>query len=337
MLGDRATEEVDAALSMYMVAPVVSAVAALGLLTILTRRRNLPIDRPNERSLHATPVPRVGGLAIVPAIAVSWALVPGAVPWAVWGPALFLFALSFLDDAIDLPVMIRLLAHLLAAAVVAGFLVWPQAGFAAAFIAVLAISWMTNLYNFMDGSDGLAGGMTLIGFTAYAIAAWIGGAPAFAFACLAVACASLAFLCRNFHPARVFLGDAGSIPLGFLAASLGTVGWLDGLWPAWFPILVFSPFIVDATVTLIRRASRREKVWRAHRDHYYQRLVRLGWGHRRTAVAEYLLMTACAVAALMGLDRSVAAQIVLLAACAVAQFLLMLLIDRAWHRHEEEA
>ncbi len=98
------------------------------------------------------------------------------------------------------------------------------------------------------------------------------------------------------------MGDAGSIPLGFLAGALGVQGALAGAWPFWFPVLVFSPFIVDATVTLARRMVRREPFWRAHRAHYYQRLVLSGWSHRRVALGAYALMCAGAAAALAGVD-----------------------------------
>ena len=123
--------------------------------------------------------------------------------------------------------------------------------------------------------------------------------PAFVNLCIAASAA--AFLIANFHPARIFLGDAGSVPLGFLAAALGILGWEGGDWAWWFPLLVFSPFIADASATLARRLYTRERVWRPHRDHYYQRLVRLGWGHRRTALAEYVLMLACGAAGIAAL------------------------------------
>ena len=93
------------------------------------------------------------------------------------------------------------------------------------------------------------------------------------------------------------MGDAGSVSLGLLAAILGAAGWLQGIWSVWLPLLVFSPFITDATLTLLRRMARGEKFWRAHREHYYQKLVRMGWGHRGTALAEYGLMVACGLLA----------------------------------------
>ena len=121
----------------------------------------------------------------------------------------------------------------------------------------LAVAWITNLYNFMDGSDGLAGGMALDRLRRLRRGGVAGAATP-----RSPRCASrsprrrLAFLLHNFHPARIFLGDVGSIPLGFLAAALGIVGWRDDLWPLWFPVLVFGPFIADATLTLVRRVLR---------------------------------------------------------------------------------
>ncbi|MBU4499659.1 MAG: UDP-phosphate N-acetylglucosaminyl 1-phosphate transferase, partial [Gammaproteobacteria bacterium] len=191
--------------------------------------------------------------------------------------------------------------------------------------------WMTNLYNFMDGSDGLAGGMVAIGFGALALAAWLGGAPSLAMFCASIAAAALAFLRFNFPPARVFMGDAGSIPLGFLAAALGIDGAAHGVWPWLFPLLVFSPFIVDASVTLARRALRGEKIWRAHRSHYYQRVVLLGATHRQLALAAYALMLASAALAfvLLRVPQHTASLLILAAAI---YLLVFLTIDRRWYR-----
>ncbi|HKA40238.1 MAG TPA: glycosyl transferase, partial [Burkholderiales bacterium] len=134
----------------------------------------------------------------------------------------------------------------------------------------------------------------------------------------------------------IFMGDAGSVPLGFLAAALGLIGWLQRDWTWWFPFLVFSPFIVDASVTLARRLARREKVWQAHRDHYYQRLVRLGWGHGRTALAEYGVMFASGVAALAALALPPGRQAALLAALAASYLAMIVLVERAWRNAGEK-
>jgi UDP-N-acetylmuramyl pentapeptide phosphotransferase/UDP-N-acetylglucosamine-1-phosphate transferase len=144
-----------------------------------------------------------------------------------------------------------------------------------------------------------------------------------ALACCALASASVGFLIHNFPRARVFMGDAGSIPLGFLAGCFGTYGVIAGVWPVWFPLLVFSPFIVDATFTLAKRALRREAVWRAHRSHLYQRLVLAGWSHRRLALSAYALMAAAALSALAAARSEPMVQCGMIAVWVVAYLLLL--------------
>ena len=261
------------------------AVAFVVLRVLLARFGRFALDAPNERSLHTHPVPRTGGIALL--AGAGSALAFGVTElWLPMALAVALALLSFLDDVRGMPTLLRLALHLAAA----GALVWqlftPMNPLAMIALA-LAVAWITNLYNFMDGADGLAGGMALIGFGAYALAAGLAGRVPLAVLSLALAAAAAAFLLHNFHPARIFLGDVGSIPVGFLAGALGLVGWRDDAWPLWFPLLVFGPFIGDATITLLKRLARRERVWRAHRDHYYQRMVRMGLGHRGTALAGY--------------------------------------------------
>ena len=126
------------------------------------------------------------------------------------------------------------------------------------------------------------------------------------------------------------MGDAGSIPLGFLAAAMGIWGWQQAHWPGWFPLLVFSPFIVDASVTLIKRTLKREKIQTAHREHYYQRLVRIGWGHRNTAVLGYVLMFAAGVSAIWSLRQAEQFPWPLFLIWAGIYAALMLWLDRRW-------
>jgi UDP-N-acetylmuramyl pentapeptide phosphotransferase/UDP-N-acetylglucosamine-1-phosphate transferase len=251
-----------------------------------------------------------------------------------WNPLVTLLAaglaaLSFLDDRTDLPIAARFGAHAVAAAVFV-FAELDGVPFLAALVLVVAVMWMTNLYNFMDGSDGLAGGMALFGFGAYAVAAGLAGDVLLAAACATLAGCAAAFLVFNFHPARVFMGDAGSVPYGFLAGAIGLAGWHAGLWPLWFPVLVFAPFVVDSSVTLARRMLRREKFWRPHRSHYYQRLVQLGWGHRLTAIGEYALMLASGAAAVWGSRQAAEEQFAVLFVAAVVYAVLGLQVDRAW-------
>jgi UDP-N-acetylmuramyl pentapeptide phosphotransferase/UDP-N-acetylglucosamine-1-phosphate transferase len=306
------------------------------VLSWLLRRGRLPMDHPNERSLHVTPTPRIGGLGIMAGVGVVAAWLAGAgLLQAVLPVVLAAFALaavSVLDDVRGLPVALRFLAHFVAA--VACLLALGLSGWAL-LAGTLAVVWVTNLYNFMDGSDGLAGGMAAIGFGALGLAAWLGGAPGLAVFCAAIAAAALAFLRFNFPPARVFMGDAGSIPLGFMAATLGIVGAMQQVWPWLFPLLVFSPFIVDASVTLTWRALRGERIWRAHRSHYYQRVVLLGASHRQLAVAAYALMLALAALAfaLLFLPQHGAAVLILSAA---SYLLIFLAIDRRWHHNHND-
>jgi len=290
----------------------------------------LALDEPNARSLHTASVPRVGGLALVPVVAAAWW-------WLDVAPLLLLLmlalaAISYVDDRRGLPVALRFGAHVGAAVA----FVWNTHSDATWWYVlpiVVGMVWMINLYNFMDGSDGLAGGMALFGFFGYGVAASISGATQLAEMSFTVASASLAFLCFNYHPARLFLGDVGSITIGFLAAALGLQGWVTGLWPWWFPPLVFLPFVADATVTLLRRLLRGEKVWQAHREHYYQRLVRMGWGHRRTALVEYCLMAASGGSALALLHASSRVQVAALILWCALLAALMLIIDRRWRAH----
>lgn len=293
-------------------------------------RAAIALDRPNERSLHSQPIPRVGGLGIM-AGALPALLLSGA-PWVLPAAALMLSVVSFADDRKGLPIGMRFGAHFAAAgALLAWGLPSAGSGWLLPVIAV-AIVWMTNLYNFMDGSDGLAGGMALFGFGTYALAALAAGDAGLAAGAAGVAAAAGAFLVFNFHPARVFMGDAGSIPLGFLAAAFGLAGWGRGHWPLWFPVVVFGPFAADATITLLRRMLRRERFWRPHRSHYYQRLVQLGWGHRRTALAAYGLMGLSAAAALSARGQGLGLQVAVLALLAVVYCVAGIAVDVAWGR-----
>lgn len=314
--------------------PLAAFLACWVLLSALLRRRHvLPMDHPNDRSLHEAPTPRIGGLGIMAGVAAASVWLADVALLPVVLGAFALAGVSLLDDVRGLPVRVRFLAHFVAAAAclfALGLTGW------ALLAGTLAVVWMTNLYNFMDGSDGLAGGMAAIGFGALALAAGLGGAPELAAFCAAIAAAALAFLYFNFPMARLFMGDAGSIPLGFLAATLGILGARQGVWPWAFPLLVFSPFIVDASVTLARRALRGEKVWQAHRSHYYQRVVLLGASHCQLAVAAWGLMQAMAgLAFALRAWPHYAPGLLILSAVLYAS--IFLAIDRRWRHIRNES
>ena len=316
-------------------APLLSAVLCVFALALAAVRllctdalSRLVVDVPNDRSLHTVPTPRTGGLGLMAAAAVGWLLFAGNALPVVAGLAALLALVFLIDDVRSLPVLPRFAAQFAAAiAFVAtsgpypGLLLIPL---------VLGIVWSANLYNFMDGSNGFAGGMTLFGFAIYSAAAYLEGAPGLSLAAGILAAAAAGFLVWNFDPARIFLGDAGAIPLGFLAATIANTGWRQGVWPFWVPLLVFSPFAIDATVTLAQRAFRREKLSEAHRSHYYQRLVQSGWGHRRLSLAAYVLMAAAGGSALALRHAPAAAVWALLLAWTGIYAAIAVTIDRRW-------
>ena len=280
------------------------------------------IDYPNDRSLHVEPTPRSGGVAILASVmigltmaTIGFAVFPtstvflpkGLASAGLWaaGSIALVTTVSVLDDRAGLSVGVRFAAQAIAASIVvwgAGLMLhfFPipaiktvELGWLAAPVSVVFLLWMTNLYNFMDGMDGFAGGMTTLGFGFLAYFGWRAGHPFMLLTTIVVAMTALGFLFHNFPPARIFMGDVGSIPLGFTGGTLMLVGLREGVFDFWVPILIFSPFILDATVTVLRRAWQRKRIWEAHRDHYYQRLVLSGWSHRQTVLAEYGIMTLC--------------------------------------------
>jgi UDP-N-acetylmuramyl pentapeptide phosphotransferase/UDP-N-acetylglucosamine-1-phosphate transferase len=318
----------------------VAAAAALGcgaILAILLKTGlawRLATDIPNARSLHERPTPRVGGWGVVPAVSIAaWLCAPKL--WLVAICLLFLAAVSQLDDRRGLPARVRFAAHFLAVAVL--IVAYPAAvpWWCLAVLSILLV-WLVNLYNFMDGSDGLAGGMAVFGFGAYAVAASLGEQPAreLALVSAATAGAAIGFLAFNFHPARIFLGDAGSIPLGFLAGALGYWGWRSNTWAIWFPAMCFAPFIGDASVTLLWRLMRGEKFWEAHREHYYQRMIRAGAGHARTATCWYLVMLVGTILAVFALGLPVPGQWMVVLLWVVALAVAGAVVDARWRRFQ---
>lgn len=268
------------------------------------------MDRPNERSSHTVPVPRGGGLGILPPLAaglgwVAWTLEPNLLlPIA---GALGLAAISFLDDLQPLPPGPRLLAQFFGAGLVIAALpsepFLPIHGapwyFIERGIALLALIWFINLTNFMDGIDGITGvEMASLGLGGALIALMLGLQPGSTLpsAGLILAGAALGFLVWNWHPAKLFMGDVGSIPLGLLSGWLLYELALAGALAA--AITLPLVYAVDATATIIRRARKGEKIWEAHRTHAYQRATRNGLTHSgvslRIAAANCVLIALAA-------------------------------------------
>lgn len=278
------------------------------------------LDHPNDRSLHSAPVSRTGGIAICGSLFVGlmmlWlgfdiALLPRQVVYGV----VIIAILAIFEDRLGLSPLIRLCVQLGAALLLVsdGFLMHgelvpgvnlPSELAVSVLIAVTMTLWLINLYNFMDGMDGFAGGMAVIGFGALAGLGMLKGDMHFATAALIICTAVAGFLWFNFPPAKIFMGDTGSTTLGFLVAAFAIWASRAKIADLWLTLLIFSPFIMDASVTLLRRLVQGKPVWQAHRSHYYQRLVQIGWGHRRTVVVEYVVMLFCAISALFIYDKS---------------------------------
>jgi len=325
--------------SPWLAMAAAAALSALALALLQHVRAHLPLDQPIDRSLHRQPVLRAGGVAIwvgfVPVAFVLRAQFESAALWlAAFGAVV---AVSIADDWRGVRPGVRLVVHALAALAISVSVFHRDAsdGLSASDgiiigLAAFAIVWSANLFNFMDGSDGLAAFMATCGFGAYGATALHAGEPADIY--LALAAATLPFLVMNLPPARVFMGDGGSVPLGFLAAAFGLVGIRAQTWPGWFPLLVFLPFIADTLVTIIRRVAARENLFRAHKTHYYQRLHRMGAGHAGTLLVYGALVAGTSASAYLALAMNPAAGWQVLGAWTVAIGGFFAGIDYHWRR-----
>ncbi len=288
-------------LAIIAAATALASAAFVGLVRLQLLRHDI-LDRPNERSSHDVPTPRGGGLGVLAALLPAWVAIPFFLPaasaadtvmtslWVIPLAALLLAGVSWVDDLVTIGPLPRLGAQFAAAlagaffidgAVFQGLLPGPVD----MIIAAIGWVWFMNLFNFMDGIDGISGveasaigiGLLLVGMA--------GPLPLDAThgQSLAIAAAAAGFLVWNWPPARIFLGDSGSVPLGFL------LGWLllslaaSGAWHAAAILPLY--YLADATITLFRRIARGEKFWHAHRDHFYQAAIRRGLSHARVSTA----------------------------------------------------
>lgn len=248
------------------------------------------IDRPNERSSHDRPTPRGGGLAIVLAVLAAAWLVPTGGPdrwWLALLTALPIALLGLLDDRFGLSARLRLGVQLAAAlayvTALAGGLFPAASAAVPALLAALAIAWACNLFNFMDGIDGIAGMEALF---ICSVAGWLiwPQDPALATLLWVIAAGAAGFLVWNWSPARIFMGDVGSAFLGFLIAAIALLTIARGLitLPVW--IILWALFLADSGVTLVRRIARGEQWWTAHRSHAYQHLSRRLGSHAKVTL-----------------------------------------------------
>jgi Fuc2NAc and GlcNAc transferase len=275
-----------------------SALITAGLRGLLGRHGLM--DLPNARSSHAVPVPRGGGLAIVVVFlsAVVWALekrlIPDRLAWALIGGGLAIAIVGFLDDRFRLTAWPRIIVHSLAAA----WAVWcldpmPAAqfsnsgdfwGWAPKCAAFAALVWLTNLFNFMDGIDGLAGMEAVCVSGLGAVLLVRVGLPNIAQLLLMLCATCLGFLVWNWPPAKLFMGDVGS---GFLGFALGTLVLFSSRESSklfWTWLILLATFVVDATVTLLRRMLLGARWFEAHRSHAYQHAAQGFGSHKKVTL-----------------------------------------------------
>ena len=276
------------------------SLSVTGLVRSYALGRDL-MDHPNDRSSHTVPTPRGGGLAILVAIAagvaVAWAA--GAIPLQM-GVTLVtgmgvLGAVGWLDDARGVPPLTRFVIHVLVGggtvAAVGGFPILHLGdleitlGYVGSVLATLGVVWAINLFNFMDGIDGIAGSQAVLIFGVAAALLFSRGAVSLALVAAIFASANLGFLVWNWPPAKIFMGDVGSGAVGYLVAALALMADRERSVPVVVFAILGGVFIFDATVTLVRRSVRGKHPAEAHRDHAYQRMTRAWGGHSPVTLA----------------------------------------------------
>lgn len=279
-------------------------------------------DIPNERSLHTGTARRGGGIAIIMTVAAiaGWLWVPEPGKW-LWqliiGASLLGYAvIGLLDDRNCLSISQRLAAQgifaggLFVAAIQLGwilsadhFLIFKHTLPLPLWLLLPALGlwllWMVNLFNFMDGIDGLAAVQAVV--AAFTLGFWFfaSGETFLGLVNFSVGGGALAFAFFNCSPARVFLGDVGSLSLGAWFGWMSILGAISGKLPFEAFLLLYGLFVFDASYTLVVRIIRGEDWWRGHRSHLYQRLVRAGWSHKQvSAVSLAGCITLAALASL---------------------------------------
>lgn len=255
----------------------------------LTKRQ--VIDVPNQRSSHKTITPRGGGLAILLVFlpfVILWPLVEGTLNFYLYHfllPIIGLAIVSGVDDVKGLSAQVRISFHILAV----GVGLFPYASylqnhplFLPAFILIpaffIAWLWFINLYNFMDGIDGITGIETIF----ICIGCLLFAPKTVAALAVFLLLATLGFLRWNWSPAKIFLGDVGSVTLGFILGAFLLEIALSSHWA--YALILPLYYLADATITLVRRGLQGKKIWQAHKEHFYQRAVQNGCSHRHVAL-----------------------------------------------------
>jgi len=288
-------------------------------LTIILQNKKI-VDVPNDRSMHEGEIPRGGGLVIIALLLVSLivlGLISGrlALFLAIFITVLAWALLGWVDDRVDLSPHCRMLLQIVFTCLMLMAFGWvntihfseqniqlmPVFGI---LLSVIGVLWLANLYNFMDGIDGLAASQTVVAGATLCFWLWQYGDQTLALVCLVLAAASYGFLLCNWHPAKIFMGDVGSVTIGAFFATIILIGVGRYEIPVISFVILFGVFVADASITIIRRCLKREKIWLPHRSHYYQRLAALDFDHGKIVLAALVLMTLSSlIATITVIDR----------------------------------
>lgn len=269
------------------------------------------MDSPNERSSHSRATPRGGGVGIVLPMLLALTAMLLSSSYDRRTVTVFMFVVillaivGWLDDRYELHFLVRIVAQIVAGivvlSVIGSFEYLKIAGntisldFLAPVLTLLWFLWMTNLYNFMDGIDGIAAGQGAIAGCALGIWFTIHDDYVMALFSYVIMAASLGFLVWNWSPARIFMGDVGSSTLGGVFAVMALVAYKTHQIPFGAFLLLFGVFLADATVTLIKRILQGKAFWQAHREHLYQRAVIAGWSHAQVTTIAIITSVVMAI------------------------------------------
>lgn len=278
------------------ISSIAASIAITKLVLNELKRRSI-LDMPNQRSSHQQPTPRGGGIAVMAVIAICWSVpaLNSPIAAALLVGALLLAIVSWIDDLKTVEIIVRLSAQF--AAVILGLFFLDNEGYLLQglapkwldrVLAALVWVWFINLFNFMDGIDGIASietmiisfGLTILSITSPSIAPepWLS---------LSILGVATGFLKSNWPPAKLFLGDVGSIPLGYILGGLLLLVAMRGAWQVALILPLY--FLLDSTITLCRRLLRLEPIWRAHKEHFYQQAVSAGKSHAEVTTAVAIL------------------------------------------------
>lgn len=302
-----------------LIGPITAFVVSVLLIPVMRRFALMQgiIDIPNQRSSHILPTPRIGGVGIVIACALGMLVslylsevLPSRGEWSILLTSLAVSVVGFWDDVSKLSTKLRMVLYLVLSAVVwssgvtlriidiPGIGALELNNIAGLFATVLLLAWYTNLFNFMDGIDGIAGGAAVVALGMLAYVFVLNDDILWALLTATIAAATVGFQVYNWPPAKIFMGDAGSIFLGFVCGLVTIRATQIGALKLSSALFMMLPFVFDSTFTLGRRIFRRERFWEAHRTHIYQQLCDIGYEHKKVTLYYTLVALLFAVVGL---------------------------------------